>query len=126
MPYVPVPKDLNRVKRKVALNLTKRQLICFSIAGAIGIGAYFLLKAHMRTDVAVILMVMSMLPFFFAAMYERDGLPFEKIAINYVRVRFMQPKLRLYRTENIYGLLLKQNKGGKGDCRKRKNPPSSR
>ena len=36
MPFVPVPKDLTRVKTKVALNLTKRQLICFSIAGAIG------------------------------------------------------------------------------------------
>ena len=29
MAYVPVPKDLNAVKTKVLLNLTKRQLICF-------------------------------------------------------------------------------------------------
>ena len=34
MPYVPVPKDLTKVKTKVAFNLTKRQLIFFSIAGA--------------------------------------------------------------------------------------------
>ena len=27
MPYVPVPKDLTKVKTKVAFNLTKRQLI---------------------------------------------------------------------------------------------------
>lgn len=27
MAYVPIPKDLNRVKTKVAFNLTKRQLI---------------------------------------------------------------------------------------------------
>ena len=33
MPYVPVPKDLTKVKTKVAFNLTKRQLIFFSIAG---------------------------------------------------------------------------------------------
>ena len=32
MAFVPVPKDLNRVKTKVMFNLTKRQLICFSIA----------------------------------------------------------------------------------------------
>ena len=31
MAFVPVPKDLNRVKTKVMFNLTKRQLICFSI-----------------------------------------------------------------------------------------------
>lgn len=29
MAFVPVPKDLNRVKTKVMFNLTKRQLICF-------------------------------------------------------------------------------------------------
>jgi len=32
MAYVPVPKDLTKVKTKVALNLTKRQLIFFSLA----------------------------------------------------------------------------------------------
>ena len=39
MAFVPVPKDLNRVKTKVMFNLTKRQLICFSIAAAGGIAA---------------------------------------------------------------------------------------
>ena len=29
MAYVPVPKDLSKVKTKVAFNLTKRQLVCF-------------------------------------------------------------------------------------------------
>ena len=28
MAYVPVPNDLNRIKTKLAFNLTKRQLIC--------------------------------------------------------------------------------------------------
>ena len=36
MAFVPVPKDLNRVKTKVMFNLTKRQLICFSVAAAVG------------------------------------------------------------------------------------------
>ena len=27
--YVPVPKDLTKIKTKVAFNLTKRQLVCF-------------------------------------------------------------------------------------------------
>ena len=37
MAYVPVPKDLTKVKTKVALNLTKRQLIFFSLAAVVGI-----------------------------------------------------------------------------------------
>ncbi|RHS42716.1 PrgI family protein, partial [Blautia sp. AM47-4] len=30
MAYVPVPKDLSKIKTKLAFNLTKRQLVCFS------------------------------------------------------------------------------------------------
>ena len=36
-PYVNVPNDLSKVKTKMALNLTKRQLICFGCAAAVGI-----------------------------------------------------------------------------------------
>ena len=35
MPYLPVPKDLTRVKTKFLFNLTKRQLVCFG-GGALG------------------------------------------------------------------------------------------
>ena len=36
MAYVTVPKDLTKIKSKVMFNLTKRQLICFGAAVAIG------------------------------------------------------------------------------------------
>ena len=36
MAYVPVPKDLSKIKTKLAFNLTKRQLVCFSSAAAVG------------------------------------------------------------------------------------------
>ena len=44
MAFVPVPKDLNHVKTKVMFNLTKRQLICFSVAAAVGVPIFFLAK----------------------------------------------------------------------------------
>ena len=44
MAFVPVPKDLNRVKTKVMFNLTKRQLICFALAAAVGVPIFFLIK----------------------------------------------------------------------------------
>ena len=37
MAYVPVPKDLTKIKTKVAFNLTKRQLICFGCGALIGV-----------------------------------------------------------------------------------------
>ena len=42
MAFVSVPKDLTKVKNKIILNLTKRQLICLGIAAAVGLPFYFL------------------------------------------------------------------------------------
>jgi len=104
MPYVPVPKDLTKVKTKVALNLTKRQLICFALAAVVGVPTYLLTHAAIGNDIAVILMIGLMLPFFFFAMFERDGQPAEKILRNFVRAR-LWPGTRPYKTENLYKYL---------------------
>lgn len=49
MAYVPVPKDLSRIKTKVAFNLTKRQLIFFAAALLTGLPLFFLLKGSTGT-----------------------------------------------------------------------------
>lgn len=107
MPFVPIPKDLTRVKTKVALNLTKRQLICFSIAGAIGIPTFLLTRTTIGNDAAVILMIGLMLPFFFFAMYEKDGQPAEKVARNFLRAK-LWPGVRPYKTDNLYHYIEKE------------------
>lgn len=105
MAYVPVPKDLNKIKTKLALNLTKRQLICFSLAAAVGIPSYLSSRGTIGNSPALFLMIGLMLPFFFFAMYERDGLPLEKVLRNILRTRFLYPRVRPYQTENFYALL---------------------
>lgn len=80
MAYVQVPKDLTKVKNKVMFNLTKRQLICFGLEALIGIPTYFLTKNLVGTTVAACLMVILMLPFFFFAMYEKDGMPWREFS----------------------------------------------
>ena len=105
MAYVTVPKDLNRVKTKVALNLTRRQLICFSAAGLVGIPLYLLTRNALGNDLAALLMVMVMLPLFAFALYEKDGLPLEAFIENYIRVRFLYPRIRPYQTENFYRVI---------------------
>ena len=108
MAYVPVPKDLSKVKTKVAFNLTKRQLIC--LAGALGVGLplFFLLKDSAGTSLAAMAMIVVMLPCFLFAMYEKHGQPLEVIAKNIIQTRFIRPKERPYRTENLYAVLERQ------------------
>ena len=104
MPYVNVPRDLTKVKTKVALNLTKRQLVCFGLAAAIGIPIYLLTHRTIGNDIAVLLMIGLMLPFFFLAMFERNGQAAEKIIRNYLRAKIW-PGKRIYKTENLYKYL---------------------
>lgn len=94
--FVPIPKDLSRIKRKVALGLTKRQLICFSIAAAVGLPFYFLTRKLIGNSNAATAMVLIMLPAFLFAMYEKDGLPLEKVLKNYISVHYLRPQVRVY------------------------------
>jgi hypothetical protein len=110
MPFVPVPRDLTKVKTKLALGLTKRQLICFSIAAAVGLPVYFLTRSAIGNSAAMLLMIGLMLPAFFMAMYEKDGQPAEKVLRNMLRHRWYLPITRPYRTENIYAYLHKEGK----------------
>lgn len=102
MAYVNVPNDLSKIKTKLAFNLTKRQLICFGGAAAAGIPLYLLTREPLGNTAALFLMLAVMLPAFLLAMYERDGLPLEKVVGNIVRACFLRPGVRPYRTDNIY------------------------
>ena len=147
MAFVSVPKDLTKVKNKVVLNLTKRQLICLSAAAAIGLPFYFLTRNTLGTSNAATGMVILMLPaFLFAmyekdgmhleqilsniipaflfAMYEKDGLPLEKILWNIVTVKLIKPSVRRYEVENFYEMdapAVDQKKGGERLGKKRRH-----
>ena len=111
MAFVSVPKDLTKVKNKIILNLTKRQLICLGIAAAVGLPFYFLSRGLIGSSNAATGMCLLMLPAFLFAMYEKDGLPFEKVMGNIIRQKFINPGTRPYKTENFYGqigMLLKE------------------
>ena len=73
MAYVTVPKDLTRVKSKVVLGLTKRQLICFGGALLVGVPLFLLIRGRVPTSAAALIMVFAMLPGFLLALYERHG-----------------------------------------------------
>lgn len=116
MAFVSVPKDLTKIKNKVVLNLTKRQLICLVAAAAVGLPFYFLTKNYIGTSNAATGMVILMLPAFLFAMYEKDGMPLERILLNMINVKLKKPAVRKYEVRNIYEaeetITLKQKKGG--------------
>ena len=108
MAFVSIPKDLSRVKSKLAFNMSKRQLICFGTAAAIGVPTYIFTRGAIGNSAAVLLMMGLMLPLFFLAMYEKDGQPAEKVLRNIIRAKFYWPGVRPFKTENFYSILEKE------------------
>ena len=108
MAYVQVPKDLTRVKTKVMFNLTKRQLICFSLAGLVGIPFYLLTRHALGSTLSACMMIVLVLPFFLFAMYEKDGMSLEKVLMNIIQMKFQRPGIRPYKTENFYSAIQKE------------------
>lgn len=99
---VDVAKDPNAVKNKFIGNFTKRQVVCFSLAALVGVPSYFLVKGMAGSDVAALVMIAVMLPFFFLAMYEKDGEPAERYLKEVIQMKVMRPGIRRYRAENLY------------------------
>lgn len=106
--YISVPRDLSKVKTKVFMNLTKRQILCFGAGALIGVPVFFLLKSSGNLSLAALGMMAVMLPLFFLAMYEKDGQPLEVVAKHFYEAKIKRPKIRPYQTNNYYALLEKQ------------------
>ena len=117
MAYVPVPKDLTRVKSKFLFNLTKRQVVCFGLGALVGLPVFFLTKGAIGVCMAAALMIVIMLPFFLFAMFERNGQPLEVLLKHYIQARFIRPRTRVFETENFYATL-EQNTRNRREVRK--------
>lgn len=108
MPYVPVPKDLSKVKSKVLMNLTKRQLLCFGGGALIAIPLFFLLRGPIGSSNALMCMMLTLIPSMLFGLYEKNGQPLEKVLAQIYRVCFKRPKVRPYQTRNFYDTLRRQ------------------
>lgn len=117
MAYVPVPKDLTKVKSKFIFNLTKRQVICFGLGALVGVPLFFLAKESIGASMAAAIMIVIMLPFFMFAMFERHGQPMEVLMQNFIQARFIRPRIRVYETENFYATV-EQNIRNKREVRR--------
>lgn len=104
--YIPIQKDFSKVKNKVALGLTKRQLLCFALAALAGIPTYILLKKVIPTDIAGVIMIIVMLPFFLFALYEKDGQPLEEVLRNVIREKYLRPQIRPVINEPVIGSVM--------------------
>ena len=80
----------------------------FVLAALVAVPIYFLTRKSLGNDIALVLLITTALPFFFFALYEKNGQPPEKMLKNYIRVRFLTQQARPYRTDNRFAALERQ------------------
>lgn len=106
--FVAIPKDLQMIKQKFMLGLTKRQVICFGIGGLCGIPVFFLVKGlGLGLTIAVLCMGITATPGVLCGIYQKNGLFFDqrfKLMIRFWR----QPEIRIYESENIFDKMEQQ------------------
>jgi hypothetical protein len=99
---VDMVKDPTKVKPKFIGSFTKRQVVCYGLAAAIGIPFYLLVKDTIGKETAALFMVALMFPFIIASMYEKDGLPAERYFYRFFLWKFIRPVKRNYKKENRF------------------------
>ena len=62
-------------------------------------------KRFGNVTVATLGMMITMMPLFFLAMYEKNEQPLEVYIEHFIDATFKRPKVRPYKTQNYYALL---------------------
>lgn len=96
------------IETKIMFNLTKRQLICFTLGILAGFPIFWLLKG-VDSSIAILAMMLVASPFFITGIYKKHNQPIELLVKQIFR-KSLKPSVRTYKSENYYLQLEKQYK----------------
>ena len=99
--YVQIPKDLNDIKEKFLMGLTKRQVVCFAVGLVLGAPVFFIARNYVGMSTAIIAMGVVAAPAILCGLYKKNGVFLEKQA-KFMREYFTRPRKRYYKTTNIF------------------------
>ena len=106
---VSIPKELKNIKSKLFFGLTKRQLIGFGIALALGLPVFFMLKKF-NLDVAMYGLFFTALPIIFGTIFTKDGMPAEVWLKIFIEYKYLNPQKRYYKVSKMNkGLAAERN-----------------
>lgn len=107
--FVRIPKDLSLIKQKFIFGLTKRQAICFGIGLAMGIPAFFIVKAVTGGNITVAVVALGIFAFpgIACGLFTKNGMFLEeylKLLISFMR----KPRVRTYQSKSPMAMILNQ------------------
>jgi len=98
---VKVPKEIRKYKEKILGGFSLRQICALVATTAIVSPIYIYIKKYIGDDATGYLIMIISLPILLTGFYERDGLPFEKYIIYFLKFNFLEDQKRKYVVENF-------------------------
>ncbi|MED4455630.1 PrgI family protein [Metabacillus fastidiosus] len=121
---VSIPKELKNIKSKLFFGLTKRQLIGFGIALALGLPVFLLLKKF-SLDIGMFGLFFVALPIIFCTIFTKNGMPAEtwiKIMLEY---KYLYPQKRYFKVSQRNKWLAKERNMMNGKKARKTKPVRS-
>lgn len=106
---VKINREIREYTEAVFFGLTLRQLF-FSVCACItAIVLYFLLKPYVGTEIVSWICIIGAAPWAALAFIKYNGMSAEKYFMVWFRSEFLMPKKLLFRAENIYYEMFKED-----------------
>lgn len=103
-----IPKEIRQYKEKAFWGLTWRQILALILAGGINVPLYLWLTPLLGADITSWIIMLIAAPVMMAGFWEPYGMHFEDFLVAVVKSMLIYPEKRLYKTENLYEIILNQ------------------
>ena len=99
-------KDIDTYEATFIGAFSVRNIVGFIGAGITGAAVYLPLKAIFIPSFSLFAAITCAIPFFLCGFWHPYGMPFEKFAIQFIRLYILSPRNRINYEKNIYSSLL--------------------
>jgi hypothetical protein len=100
MPDVKINSDFQTYKESIFFGLSMRQFVCSALAVLCAAAANIPMRVILGKDLAGFIAFVTAIPLALAGFWNYNGMPFEKLAIAFIRQTMLAGFPRLYKTRN--------------------------
>lgn len=108
-----IPKEIRQYKEKAFFGLTWRQVLALILAASINVPLYLWLNPIIGMDATSWIVMLIASPIMMIGFWEPYGMNFEDFLQAVIKSMFVYPEKRIYKTENLYEVLLNLKTTGK-------------
>ena len=105
---IKVNKEIRDYTETVFLGLSMRQFVFSAIACMVAVILYFILKNYLGIEMLSWICILGALPFAILGYVKYNDMTAEKFIIAWIKSEILMPKHLLFKPENIYYEMLKQ------------------